>query len=227
MAATARGEADLQALADDAAALSGSIHAFPADITDGSAMGQTVVRIGQQLGPIDIAILNAGTHKPVSAEQFDSRDFAALITVNLLGTANTLEAVMPGMVARKAGHIAVVSSVAGYTGLPTAAYYGATKAALINLCEALKFDLDKHGVHMHLICPGFVRTPLTDLNEFPMPFLMEPEEAAKALIKGLQSDRFEITFPRRFTWMMKLLRVLPYWAYFPLVARGTKGESSS
>jgi short-subunit dehydrogenase len=126
------------------------------------------------------------------------------------------------MIARRRGRIAIVSSVAGYRGLPTSAYYGATKAALINLAEALKFDLDRHGVTMQLIDPGFVRTPLTDKNEFAMPFRITPEEAAARIAKGLQSTRFEITFPRRFTYILKLARCLPYRLYFPLVAWATR-----
>jgi NAD(P)-dependent dehydrogenase (short-subunit alcohol dehydrogenase family) len=103
------------------------------------------------------------------------------------------------MIARRRGRIAIVSSVAGYRGLPTSAYYGATKAALSNLGEALKFDLDVHGVTMQLIDPGFAKTPLTDKNDFPMPYRIAPEEAALRIAKRLQSTRFEINFPRRFT----------------------------
>jgi len=125
-------------------------------------------------------------------------------------------------VARRAGHVALVASVAGYGGLPTAAAYGATKAALINLAEALKFDLDPVGVRVSLVNPGFVRTPLTDLNEFAMPALMEADDAARALVRGLARPGFEVTFPRRFTYVLKLIRLLPYRLYFPLMARMTR-----
>ncbi|WP_428033799.1 SDR family NAD(P)-dependent oxidoreductase [Amphritea sp.] len=117
--------------------------------------------------------------------------------------------------------IAVVSSSAGYRGLPTAAAYGAGKAALINLCESLRLDLQGSGVKLQLINPGFVRTPLTDKNEFSMPALMEPDEAARRIIKGLLSGRFEIIFPRRFVYLLKLFRVLPYRWYFWLISRAT------
>ena len=129
---------------------------------------------------------------------------------------------MGAMIARGRGRIAIVSSVAGYRGLPTAAYDGASKAALINLAEALKFDLDRHGVTLQLIDPGFVRTPLTAKNEFTMPFLIPAEEAAEQIAKGLRGSSFEITFPRRFTYLLKLLRCLPYRLYFPLMARATR-----
>jgi short-subunit dehydrogenase len=144
-----------------------------------------------------------------------------LLEVNLMGVVKCLAAVVPGFISARMGHIGVVSSVAGYGGLPTAAAYGATKAALNNMTAALKFDLDRYGVKTQLVCPGFVRTPLTDRNPFPMPFLMEPEDAAEAFYKGLQSDRFEITFPRRFAIILKLLNALPYSLYFGLVKRGT------
>ena len=181
-----------------------------------------VARIEAEHGPIDVAVLNAGTHRPVSAAEFTAEGLRELMEINVMGTAACLEALMPRMIARGRGRIAVVASVAGYRGLPTSAYYGATKAALINLTESLKFDLDRAGVTMQLIDPGFVKTPLTDRNEFPMPFLISAELAADRIASGLRSRRFEIAFPRRFVWMLKLLRCLPYALYFPLVGRSTR-----
>ena len=154
-----------------------------------------------------------------SAAEFTAEGLRDLIEINVMGTAACLEALMPRMIARGRGRIAVVASVAGYRGLPTSAYYGATKAALINLAESLRFDLARAGVTMQLIDPGFVKTPLTDRNEFPMPFLISAELAADRIASGLRSRRFEIAFPRRFVWMLKLLRCLPYALYFPLVGR--------
>ena len=153
-----------------AAQAAGRIHPFPLDVTDRPAAAAVLAEIERALGPVDTAVLAAGTHQPVSAGEFEAAALARLVEVNLLGTANCLEPLLRAMIARRRGRIAIVSSVAGYRGLPTAAYYGATKAALINLAEALKFDLDRHGVTLQLIDPGFVKTPLTDLNEFPMPF---------------------------------------------------------
>ena len=140
---------------------------------------------------------------------------ARVVGVNLLGTGNCLEPLLKVMVQRRRGRIAIMASVAGYRGLPNAAYYGASKAALINLAEALKLDLDPYGVAVQLIDPGFVETPMTARNPFPMPFLMPVEQAAERIARGLASGRFEITFPRRFTWQLKLLRCLPYSVYFP------------
>ncbi|MDF1586345.1 SDR family NAD(P)-dependent oxidoreductase [Marinimicrococcus flavescens] len=192
------------------------------DVTDQEAAGASVAGIEEEIGPIDLAILNAGTHRPVGAEDFRTDELRALVELNLFGTAHCLEALIPRMTARKAGHIAVVGSLAAYRGLPTAAYYGASKAALTNMTEALKFDLDRHGVRLQLVQPGFVRTPLTDRNEFAMPFLVEPEEAAAAIMRGLHRSSFEIAFPRTFVAIMKLMRVMPYRLYFPLVARSTR-----
>jgi short-subunit dehydrogenase len=128
---------------------------------------------------------------------------------------------MPAMIARRAGQIAIVSSVAGYRGLPRAIAYSATKAALIAMSESLKFDLDRAGVMVNVINPGFVKTPLTDKNDFPMPFLMSVEEASRRVIDGLARGRFEVCFPRRFAYILKAMRLLPYALYFPLVGRGT------
>ncbi len=217
--ASARSAERLAALA---AAGAGRIVAWPLDITDHAAVHDAVARIEAEHGPIDVAVLNAGTHQPVSAAEFTAEGLRELIEINVMGTAACLEALMPRMIARGRGRIAVVASVAGYRGLPTSAYYGATKAALINLTESLKFDLDRAGVTIQLIDPGFVKTPLTDRNEFPMPFLISAELAADRIASGLRSRRFEIAFPRRFVWILKLLRCLPYALYFPLVGRSTR-----
>ena len=217
--ASARSAERLAALA---AAGAGRIVAWPLDITDHAAVKDAVARIEAEHGPIDVAVLNAGTHRPVSAAEFTAEGLRELMEVNVVGTAACLEALMPRMIARGRGRIAVVASVAGYRGLPTSAYYGATKAALINLAESLRFDLARAGVTIQLIDPGFVKTPLTDRNEFPMPFLISAELAADRIASGLRSRRFEIAFPRRFVWMMKLLRCLPYALYFPLVGRSTR-----
>jgi short-subunit dehydrogenase len=221
VAASARNAKALQALAAEAAGGPGAIHAYPLDITSRCAASAIVHAIEDSLGPLARVVLNAGTHQPVEAKDFAAADFARLVEVNLLGMANCLEPVLRTMSARRQGQIAIVASVAGYRGLPTSAYYGATKAALINLAEALKLDCDRLGIKLQLINPGFVKTPLTDKNPFPMPFLISVEDAAARIAAGLDRQAFEITFPRRFTWQLKLFRCLPYRLYFPLVARIT------
>ena len=220
VAASARSVEQLDELAGDSSCYN-RIVPYPLDVTERDDVVATVARIGRELGPIQLAVLAAGTHHPVTADQFDAGELERLVKVNLIGVANGLEPIMRSMIRRRGGRIAIVSSVAGYRGLPTSAYYGATKAALINLAESLKFDLDQHGVRLQLIDPGFVKTPLTDKNPFPMPFLISAESAADRITQGLSGSQFEITFPRRFTWLLKLLRSLPYRLYFPIVARAT------
>lgn len=215
--ASARGQDKLDALK----ASHSHIHGYALDITDHSAVLSAVAEIEAEHGPIDLAILNAGTHKPVDARDFKAQGLRDLLEVNLFGTANCLEALMPSMIERGSGQIAVVASVAGYRGLPTAAYYGASKGAAINMTEALRFDLQKAGVKLQLINPGFVKTPLTDKNDFEMPFLITAEKAADYIMDGLEKSGFEIAFPRRFVFILKLMRLLPYALYFPLVGRGT------
>jgi short-subunit dehydrogenase len=143
-----------------------------------------------------------------------------------MGVVNGFAAVMPAMAARKVGQIAVNASIAGYGGLPKSAAYGATKAAMINMCEALKFDCDNLGLTLQLVNPGFVETPLTDKNDFPMPFLMKNEDAARRVCDGFAAGGFEITFPRRFAYLLKAVNLLPYPLYFAVVGRLTGWRKS-
>lgn len=218
VAVSARSETKLVSLTKDAAAAGGTVHSYPLDITKAEDCLAVVQSIQRDLGEIDLAVLNAGTHHPVDAADFKAADLKALVDINLLGTGNCLEPLLQQMIPARRGHIAIVASVAGYRGLPTSAYYGATKAAQINMAEALKFDLDRYQIKLQLVDPGFVKTPLTDKNEFSMPFLIDTETAATRMARGFESSSFEITFPRRFTYLLKLLRALPYRLYFPLVA---------
>ena len=218
VAASARREEELKDLADKVGG-GGAIYPVALDVQDADAVEAAVARMERDIGPIEQAVLNAGTHKPVASHKLDTRDFRHLIEVNLMGTVNCLGAVIPRMVARKKGRIAVVASVAGYRGLPTSAAYGMTKAGLINMAEALRVELALHGITVQIVNPGFVRTPLTDKNPFPMPFLMEPDSAAEAFFRGLQTDRFEIVFPRRFAYIMKVLRLLPAPLAFAITRR--------
>jgi short-subunit dehydrogenase len=219
--ASARNGAALAALAAEAEGLAGRIVPVPLDVTDAAAIQAAVSHLETDIGPIGLAILNAGTHAVINVRRFETAVFEQLFRLNVLGTANCIAAILPRMLRRGVGEIAIVASLAGYRGLPTAAAYGASKAALINLAEALKLDLVGTGVSARLINPGFVRTPLTDRNEFPMPFLIDAEAAAQRIFDGLAGSAFEIAFPRRFAWMLKFLRILPYRLYFPLVRRFT------
>ena len=141
--------------------------------------------------------------------------------VNYVGALHLLDAVLPALLRQGHGHLSLVASVAGYRGLPRSLAYGPTKAALINLAETLYLDLHERGIGVSVINPGFVATPLTAANPFPMPALISPEEAARAILRGWARGRFEIHFPRRFTLAMKLLASLPFGAYQAAVRRIT------
>ena len=219
VAASARTESDLSALADEAAREGGTIIPFVLDVTERGAVSRAVVRIENQLGGIDLALLNAGTYVRFGVTDFTAEEFGRQIEINVMGTVNCLEPLLDRMRDRKSGHIAVVSSLTAYRGLPMASAYGASKAALTNMCEALKPELDALGIQMTVIHPGFVKTPLTDQNEFPMPFLMGADEAARRIADGLERGKFEIIFPRRFAFLLKLARCLPYRLYFTITRR--------
>ena len=166
-------------------------------------------------------MLNAGTHMPTPAAGFDAEEVGRLVDVNLMGVVNCLDPLLARVLDRGAGHIAITSSVAGYRGLPMAGGYCATKAGLIALAESLNCELEPKGIKMQVICPGFVRTPLTDRNELKMPYLMEVDDAVQRVWDGLNSDEFEIAFPRRFAWQLKTMQKLPNAAYFPLIRKAT------
>ena len=217
VAVSARTTGDLESLVAEGPA--GVLRSFPLDVTNLDAAGTVVAKIEAELGPIDLAVLNAGTYVPTHATAFSILDFRTQIDVNVMGVANGIAHILPKFTSRRRGHLAVVSSVAGYRGLPSAAAYGATKAALINMCEALKVDLEPVGVAVSMICPGFVKTPLTDKNTFPMPFLISAEDAAGYIVRGLAAGKFEISFPPVFAAIMKLLRLLPDALFFAIARR--------
>jgi NAD(P)-dependent dehydrogenase (short-subunit alcohol dehydrogenase family) len=220
VAASARSAAALAALAGEPAA-GGRIHPVVCDVTDRRSVKAAVEAVEAVHGPIALAILSAGTYEPDGAEGFSADRFRSMVEVNLMGAAECLGALLPLWTGRRRGHLVVIASAAGWRGLPRALAYGATKAALINLCEALWLEFRRLGLTVQLVNPGFVRTPLTDRNTFRMPFLMEADEAAERILRAVAGRRFETTFPRRFTWPMKLLRLLPYGLYFRIVAKVT------
>lgn len=188
---------------------------FPLDVRDGAAMGNAARGIAASLGPIDLAVLNAGVWEPMSSGNFSAAKAAACMAVNFQGIANGVEALLPAMVERGSGHIAMVASVSGYRGLsPATAAYGPSKAAVINLAETLRNDLAARGIAVSLINPGYVETPMTRSNTFPMPFIITAEDAAQRTVRGLRKGRFEIAFPWQLVALMKLGRLLPYPMYF-------------
>ena len=199
--------------------------ALPLDATDRDAMRAAAAQIQASHGGIDLVGYFAGTYTPLRATAFDLDVALKHVQVNYVGALYLLDAVLPLLLARgRAGqlaHLSLVSSVAGYRGLPQSLAYGPTQAALINLAETLYQDLSPHGVGVSLICPGFVETPLTAQNEFKMPALLTPAQAAEAVVAGWEQGEFEIHFPKRFTRWLKGLRLLPYGAYFAAVRRST------
>ncbi len=220
VAVSARRVADLQSLAD---MYPGQMIVAPLDVTDQVGVLATVQKIEAESGRMIVrAVLNAGTYIRDTASDFDVAVFKTQVDVNLLGTANCLAAVMPAMLAARRGQIGIVSSLAGLAGLPGAVTYSTTKAGLLAMAQSLKFDLNRADVALSVILPGFVKTPLTDKNQFPMPFLMEVSDAAKAIMEGLDAGRFLVAFPGGLAWPLRFLRILPASLYFALVARSTK-----
>ena len=198
-------------------------HIYPetADITDKKQVAAAIAQAIKVHGPVDCAILNAGIYQPVDATHIDSDVFDAHMSVNYSGIIYCLESLIPAMVERGSGHIAVMGSTAGYRGLPRSAAYGPTKAAVQNLAECLYFDLNPHNIKVQIINPGFIETEATAVNDFEMPDIITAEVAARDIFAQLKSDRFEIAVPRGFVAKMKLLRLLPLKTYLKLVAHKT------
>jgi short-subunit dehydrogenase len=195
----------------------------PLDFTQPAAVRKVAQALAKDWGGIDLALIVAGTHVEMRADTFDLKQATRLIEINVIGVLNCLDAVLPTLLAQNRGGVAIVSSVAGYRGLPRSLIYGPTKAALINLAESLYIDLAPRGIGVYLINPGFVDTPLTQKNDFRMPALIPADEAARLTLAGIAAGEFEIHFPKRFTQWLRLLRSLPYPAYFAAVRRFTGG----
>ena len=210
VAATARRAEALEAIA---AAAPGTVLPVPADVTDLAATRAAAERVHDELGPIDLAVLNAGLWEQVDVRAFDSAVVRRHLDTNVMGMVHGVEAVLPDMRRRRAGTIAGMASVAGYRGLPQSEAYGASKAAQINLLESLRIDLRSSGVGVVTICPGFVRTGLTGRNSFPMPFMLEPDDAARQICDGLERGKAEIVFPLPMMLAMKAVRLVPVRTY--------------
>ncbi|MCG5478265.1 MAG: SDR family NAD(P)-dependent oxidoreductase [Ensifer alkalisoli] len=213
---TARSHDKLVALQHEATG-PGKMIVLDGDVTHPHDMERVITAIEYEHGQVALAILNAGVAIPVHGDDLHHDAFDRSFAVNLQGVVNCLVPLVEHMKAKGQGQIAIVSSVAGYGGLPMNAAYGATKAALINMAESLKFDLDQIGIRLQVICPGFVDTRGAVKGDFPRPALVSAETAAARISQGLKSGRFEITFPKRFTYLVKLLKFLPYGVYFPVL----------
>lgn len=215
VAASARSSDKLAVLAADYP----TIRAYPLDVTDSEALSKTAQEIETDLGSLDLAIFNAGTYEPVGLAELNPDGIRRVMAVNFHGAVDGVLAVSPGMRKQKSGQIAVVASLAGYRGLPASAAYGATKAALINFSESIYPELRKSGIQISVVNPGFVETPMTAKNDFPMPFIMTADDASRRTIAGLMTGKFEIAYPRRFVAILKFMRVLPYTLYFAITQK--------
>ena len=205
-------------LAEFEAAHPGSL-ALALDVNDAAALARAAGEVDARFGGVDLVCYCAGHYRAMRAADFDLGEALRHVEVNQIGALHLVGAVLPHLLRRGHGHLSLVASVAGYRGLPRALAYGPTKAALINLAEALHLDLAPRGIGVSLINPGFVETPLTAQNGFAMPALISPDQAARAILRGWARGRFEIHFPRRFTWWMKLLRLLPDALYLRAVPK--------
>lgn len=221
VAATARSADKLESLARESQGAKGTILPFACDVTDRDAMAALVRRMESEAGEISLAIFNAGNYFPTSGEALDIDNFVKTFEINLFGGLNGLAPVVERMKAHGRGQVVFVGSVSGYSGLPAASAYGASKAAVNNMAESLKFDFEKMNIRTQVVNPGFVETPLTDKNDFSMPALVPVEKAARRMIAGIEGGGFEITFPRRFTFALKVLRMLPHPLYFAIMRNAT------
>ncbi|MEM6781916.1 MAG: SDR family NAD(P)-dependent oxidoreductase [Pseudomonadota bacterium] len=216
LALSARSEGKLNDLNTQ---LGGGHHAFPFDVSDVETFTHTTAAVQEKLGVIDSVIFLAALYDPGSIEDMDLAKAHKTVDVNLKGAFTLVDTVLPIMKEQGGGQIALCGSVAGYRGLPNGQPYSATKAAIVSLAETMRAELDNTGIDVKLISPGFVRTPLTDKNDFKMPMMVEPEDAAEEIAKGLQSSAFEIHFPKKFTYMVKFLQIIPYWLFFKIAKK--------
>ncbi|MDX6534532.1 MAG: hypothetical protein QOF68_2276 [Gaiellales bacterium] len=190
-----------------------------ADVTDRASTAAAAARVRAEHGRIDVAVLNAGTYQQVDVTAWDPEIFRRHFDTNLMGMVHGIDAVLPDMRHAGRGTIAGVASVAGYRGYPSAEAYGSTKAGEINLLESLRIDLLPLGIEVLIVNPGFVRSALTDLNTFRMPFLMEPKDAARHIATGIEKGRAEIVFPLPMALLMKATRLVPVRAWTALMSR--------
>lgn len=210
VAISARREQELKKVAEKIEGLGQIAKAYPADVLSELSLKTAVAGIERDLGPIDIVIANAGSHVFTVPEEFNTEEYLSLMNLNYGGMLRTISSVLPQMLDKKNGAIVGVASLAGFRGLPRAAAYGASKSAQIHFLESIRYHLEEHGLQVTVINPGFVKTPLTDKNDFYMPFLVPPERAAVLICNAIEKGKKELSFPIPFSWFMKLMRVVPY-----------------
>ena len=200
-----------------------NISSFPLDVTDDKRVKETFLNILNKYKDIDLCIFCSGAYDPKAEKEINKDQIRKIMEVNFFGVLNCIKSVEEYFKNKKNGHISIVSSIAAYRGLPNSSGYGPSKAALTNLTESLYFDFKKYNVRISLVSPGFIKTALTDKNEFPMPFIKSPKFAAEKMFKGLtKSKAFETHFPKELTFFLKFLRVLPYKMYLFMIDKLVK-----
>ena len=200
-----------------------NIFSYPLDVTNQDQIKISFEKIIEDFNGLDLCVFSSGTYDPKLEQEINVKQNKFVMETNFFGVLYCINAVENYFKNKKNGHISIVSSVAAYRGLPNSSGYGPSKAALTNLTESLYFDFKKHNVRISLVSPGFIKTPLTDKNEFPMPFIKSPEFAADKMFNGLtKSKAFEIHFPKALTILLKIFRVLPYKIYLFLIDKGVK-----
>jgi short-subunit dehydrogenase len=200
-----------------------NISSFPLDVTNQVQVNEVFSKIISNFGGLDLCVFSSGTYDPKLEKGINIKQNKFVMETNFFGVLYCIKSVEKYFKDKKDGHISIVSSIAAYRGLPNSSGYGPSKAALTNLSESLYFDFKKYGVRISLVSPGFIKTPLTDKNDFPMPFIKSPEFAAEKMFDGLtKSKAFEIHFPKALTISLKFLRILPYRIYLFLIDKGVK-----
>jgi short-subunit dehydrogenase len=200
-----------------------NISSYPLDVTNQDQIDSVFKNIISDFGNLDLCVFSSGTYDPKLEQEINIKQNKFVMETNFFGVLHCIKSVEKYFKNKKDGHISIVSSIAAYRGLPNSSGYGPSKAALTNLTESLYFDFKKYNVRISLVSPGFIKTPLTDKNDFPMPFIKSPEYAADKMFKGLTKTKaFEIHFPKALTLLLKFLRILPYKIYLFLVDKLVK-----
>jgi short-subunit dehydrogenase len=210
---SARGKDDLETLA---AECPGPAQVVPVDIAD----AESVASAAREAGEVDGLVFLAGVYWPMTSQEFDGEKAAAMLDINLTGAVRVLGHVVPQMVRRGSGHIVLTGSLSGFRGLPGAVGYGASKAGIMSLAETMYADLKGSGIDVQLINPGFIKTRLTDKNDFNMPFIMEPEPAARIFVEHMQGNGFARNFPTLFSLFFRASQFLPDWLYYRIMPKG-------
>ena len=200
-----------------------NIFSYPLDVTNEEQVKNSFEKIVEDFDGLDLCVFSSGTYDPKLEKGINIKQNKFVMETNFFGVLHCINSVEKYFKEKQVGHISIVSSIAAYRGLPNSSGYGPSKAALTNLTESLYFDFKKFNVRISLISPGFIKTPLTDKNDFPMPFIKSPEFAAVKIFNGLTKTKaFEIHFPKQLTLFLKFLRILPYKLYLFLIDKSVK-----